>query len=212
MKVTNDLRIYNVFDKSGEIVSRVMADDFSQIEHAKYVRFIRNKICVAIFKLDDIAGFAEMLEVKGVPIDKIKIKLDEGAKMPSRAHDTDAGLDIFARESQIVLAKSSVTLDTGVHIEIPKGYAGFLKSKSGLNVKHGITSEGVIDCGYTGSICVKLYNNSFTDYKVEAGDKISQLVILPIAHDFTLELVETEAELYGGDTERGNGGFGSSGR
>lgn len=141
----------------------------------------------------------------------IRIKLDEGAKMPQRAHDTDAGLDICSPVTLIVPAKGSAVVDTGVHIEIPRGYAGFLKSKSGLNVKHGITSEGVIDCGYTGSVCVKLYNNSSYDYKVNAGDKISQLVILPIITP-DLEVVETEEELYGGETERGAGGFGSSGR
>lgn len=81
-----------------------------------------------------------------------------------------------------------------------------IKSKSGLNVKHGITSEGVIDSGYTGSIVVKLYNNSGRDYKVNAGDKISQLVILPIFAP-ELELVESLEE-----TERGAGGFGSTGK
>ena len=144
-------------------------------------------------------------------MNKIKIKLDAGAKTPTRAHETDAGLDIYARERQIVPAKESAVFDTGVHIEIPRGFAGFLKSKSGLNVKHGITSEGVIDCGYTGSICVKLYNNDGYDYEVKAGDKISQLVILPIIAP-ELELVETTEELYGGVTERNDGGFGSSGR
>lgn len=135
----------------------------------------------------------------------MKIMLDEGAKMPTRAHKTDAGLDIYARESQVVPARESAKFDTGVHIEIPEGYVGFLKSKSGLNVKHGITSEGVIDCGYTGSIVVKLYNHSGYDYTVNAGDKISQLVILPIITP-ELELVDSLE-----DTERGNNGFGSSG-
>lgn len=136
----------------------------------------------------------------------MKIKLDTGAKKPTRAHTTDAGLDIYAKEEQVVPAKESAIFDTGVHIEIPEGYAGFLKSKSGLNVRYGITSEGVIDCGYTGSICVKLYNNSGYNYTVKAGDKISQLVILPIATP-ELELVEELEE-----TERGTGGFGSTGR
>ena len=136
----------------------------------------------------------------------MKIKLDEGAKMPTRAYPTDAGLDIYARDTQIVPAKESAIFDTGVHIELPLGTVGMLKSKSGLNVKHGITSEGVIDVGYSGSICVKLYNNSGYDYKVNAGDKISQLVILPIWTE-KLELVE-ELEEHG----RGNNGFGSTGR
>jgi dUTP pyrophosphatase len=136
----------------------------------------------------------------------IKIKLDEGAKMPTRAHETDAGLDIYAREDQIVPARESAIFDTGVHIELPVGTVGMLKSKSGLNVKYGITSEGVIDVGYTGSIVVKLYNHSGFDYKVKAGDKISQLVIHPILTP-TPYLVSSLEE-----TERGDNGFGSSGR
>ena len=137
---------------------------------------------------------------------KIAIKLDEGAKMPTRAHATDAGLDLYARETQIVSARESAKFDTGVHVELPAGTVGMLKSKSGLNVKHGITSEGVIDVGYTGSIVVKLYNNSGTDYKVNAGDKISQLVIMPI-YTPTPVLVDDLTE-----TERGAGGFGSTGK
>ena len=137
---------------------------------------------------------------------KIKVKLDEGAKMPTRAHETDAGLDIYARDEQIVPARESAIFDTGVHIELPVGTVGMMKSKSGLNVKYGITSEGVIDVGYTGSIVVKLYNNSGFDYRVKAGDKISQLVILPILTT-TPYLVSSLEE-----TERGDNGFGSSGR
>ena len=136
----------------------------------------------------------------------MKIKLDPGAVFPTRAHPTDAGLDIYARDTQIVPAKESAIFDTGVHVELPEGTVGMLKSKSGLNVKHGIVSEGVIDVGYTGSIVVKLYNHSGYDYKVNAGDKISQLVIMPILTP-TLEIVD-ELEVRG----RGNNGFGSSGR
>jgi dUTP pyrophosphatase len=136
----------------------------------------------------------------------MKIKLDEGAYMPTRAHSTDAGLDLYSREDQIVPAKESAKFDTGVHIELPVGTVGMLKSKSGLNVKHGIVSEGVIDVGYTGSIVVKLYNHSGFDYRVKAGDKITQLVILPILTP-SLDLVDTLD-----DTDRGDKGFGSSGR
>ena len=136
----------------------------------------------------------------------MKIKLDEGAIMPTRAHEADAGLDLYSRETSIVWINGSAVFDTGVHIELPPNTVGFLKSKSGLNVKHGITSEGVIDEGYTGSIKVKLYNNGDTHYLVKEGDKISQLVILPILKP-ELELVDSLE-----DTERGNNGFGSSGR
>ena len=136
----------------------------------------------------------------------MRIKLDEGAKMPTRAHSTDAGIDLYARETQIIPARESAIFNTGVHIELPPNTVGMLKSKSGLNVKHGITSEGVIDVGYTGSIVAKLYNNSGYDYKVNAGDKITQLVILPI---LTPELEEVD-ELE--ETDRGTNGFGSTGR
>jgi len=136
----------------------------------------------------------------------MKVKLEPGAKMPTRAHDSDAGYDLYAMETQIVSAKESAVFDTGVHIALPEGHAGLLVSKSGMNVKHDITSTGLIDAGYTGSIKVKLYNHGGYDYRVEAGDKISQIVIIPVRTP-TLELVdELEA------TERGNGGFGSSGR
>ena len=135
----------------------------------------------------------------------MKVKLDPGAKMPTRAHMTDAGLDLYAMDTQIVPAKESATFDTGVHIELPPCTVGMLKSKSGLMMQ-GITSEGVIDEGYTGSIRVKLFNHSGYDYKVNAGDKISQLVIIPILTP-ELELAE-ELEA----SERGNNGFGSSGK
>lgn len=138
--------------------------------------------------------------------ENMKVMLDAGARLPTRAHDTDAGLDLYARETQIVLPRGSVVFDTGVHVEIPHGYVGCLMSKSGLNVNHGLTSEGVIDCGYTGSIRVKLYNNSDDKYTVHAGDKISQLVILPV----DLCKIELVSEL--GRTDRGNDGFGSSGK
>ena len=136
----------------------------------------------------------------------MRIKLDEGAKMPTRAHNTDAGMDLYARDTQIVPAKESAIFDTGVHIELPIGTVGMLKSKSGLNVKHGITSEGVIDVGYTGSIVAKLYNHSGRDYKVNAGDKITQLVIMPILTPDVEIVDELDA------SDRGDNGFGSSGR
>lgn len=137
---------------------------------------------------------------------KFKIMLDEGTLMPTRAHETDAGIDLYARECKWVFRNGSATFDTGVHIEIPAGYVGMIKSKSGLNVKHGITSEGVIDSGYTGSMVVKLYNHGNEDYYVRKGDKISQLVLIPIITP-ELELVENLE-----DTERGDKGFGSTGK
>ena len=136
----------------------------------------------------------------------MKIVLDKGAVMPTRAHESDAGFDLYARERRPIKAGQSAVFDTGVHIELPPGTVGMIKSKSGLNVKHGLISEGVIDVGYTGSICVKLYNLSDRDYIVEIGDKISQLVIMPFIAPALEEVERLEP------TERGNGGFGSTGR
>lgn len=137
----------------------------------------------------------------------MKITLDKGAHMPERAHDTDAGIDLRTPVAVTVPAHGSVVVDTGVHVQLPANTVGMLKSKSGLNVKHGITSEGVIDVGYTGSIKVKLYNHTPYPYAFNAGDKITQLVILPLAYVGELEQV---SEL--DDSDRGDGGFGSTGR
>lgn len=136
----------------------------------------------------------------------MKVKLEPWAYMPERAYPTDAGADLRTPYAETVEPRGSVVIDTGVHIELPPNTVGMLKSKSGLNVKHGITSEGVIDVGYTGSIQVKLYNHSDKPYEFKAGDKISQLVIMPILTP-TFELVDELEE-----TERGNGGFGSTGK
>lgn len=136
---------------------------------------------------------------------KLKVVLDPGAFMPQRAHKADAGLDLFSRESATIYPNAGGIFDTGVHVAIPEGYVGFLKSKSGLNVRHSIQSEGVIDSGYTGSIHVKLFNHGTTAVRIRQGQKISQLVILPIITP-DLELVCSLEE-----TERGNGGFGSTG-
>lgn len=135
----------------------------------------------------------------------IEVAIDDGAFVPTRAHAEDAGLDLYAMDTQIVPAKEGAIFDTGVHVKIPKGRCGLLVSKSGLNTKHGITSTGLIDAGYTGSIVVKLYNHSGYDYKVERGNKISQLVILPVETPDVLLVDSVE----GG--ERGDSGFGSTG-
>lgn len=136
----------------------------------------------------------------------MKVVLDEGAKMPTRAHDTDAGYDLYSMKDAVIFGGDSERFDTGVHVQIPKGYVGMVKSKSGLNVNYGVQSEGVIDSGYTGSIVVKLYNHGKAAVRIEKWQKISQLVILPIITP-ELELVDRLEE-----TERGTGGFGSSGK
>lgn len=137
----------------------------------------------------------------------MKIVLEPWAIMPTRAHEFDAGLDLYsARDDVYIYPGGSELFDTGVHVELEKGTVGMVKAKSGLNVKYGLTCEGVIDSGFTGSIMVKLYNHGEKPYLVRNGDKISQLVILPCLLP-ELEVVDSLE-----DTERGTGGFGSTGR
>lgn len=156
----------------------------------------------------------------------MKIVLDEFGIMPTRAHPYDAGLDLYAPEDCVIPAAEtrfvydhgrlgiprnetfvgSKTIDTGVHVQIPEGCVGFIKSKSGLMVNHGILTDGTIDCGYTGPIKVKLFNHGGSKYEVKKGDKIAQLVIVPCVL-LPLEVVDSL-----GKTARGTGGFGSTGR
>ena len=136
----------------------------------------------------------------------MKIKLDKGAFIPTRAHGTDAGADLRSPIDTVVPARGSRVIDTGVHIQLPHGFVGMLKSKSGLNIKHDITSEGVIDEGYTGAIKVKLYNHSCEPYIIGRGEKITQLVIVPC------EYVKFDLVDYLEDSERGGDGFGSTGK
>ena len=136
----------------------------------------------------------------------VKVKLDKGAIAPSRAHPWDGGMGLYATVDCVIGVGNRHTFDTGVHVQIPEGYVGFVKSKSGLMVKHGLVTDGTIDAHYTGPIKVCLFNNGLTDYTVNAGDKIAQLVIVPCLLP-KLELVDSLEE-----TDRGDKGFGSTGR
>ncbi len=136
----------------------------------------------------------------------MKIKLDKGAIAPTRGHTWDAGLDLYAMEDANIPVKNRRTIDTGVHLEIPEGWVGLIRSRSGMMVNHGILTDGTIDAHYNGSIRVCLFNNGLVEYPVKAGDKIAQIVLVPC---FTprLELVDSLEE-----TDRGDNGFGSTGR
>lgn len=136
----------------------------------------------------------------------MEVMLDNGAYMPSRGYEADAGLDLRTPKAVTVPAYGSAIVDTGVHVALPRECAGLLVSKSGLNVKHDITSTGIIDEGYTGSIVVKLYNHGGEDHRFEAGDKITQLVVMPVVRE-SLEQVSAFRT-----SKRGDAGFGSTGR
>ena len=131
---------------------------------------------------------------------------DKGAKTPTYAHQDDAGMDLYASKGNYIPAGGRCTFPTGIHIEIPKGYFGAIRAKSGLLRNHGILCSGTIDVGYTGEIMVTLVNTSDEMYCVSEGDKIAQLIIIPYERVELLEVESLEK------TERGDNGFGSSGR
>jgi dUTP pyrophosphatase len=151
------------------------------------------------------SGYAAGRRSAGADIKSIKAVVDVGCKIPSRAHETDAGLDLYAAEDGWVWPKSRKTFGTGLHVAIPKGYVGFLTSKSGM-MKKGMTSRGTIDSDYRGSIKAVIYNHGWLPYRIRRGQKITQLVILPIITPY-LDIVDSLDE-----TERGTGGFGSTGK
>ena len=134
----------------------------------------------------------------------MRVRLDYGAYLPDRAHETDAGADLFAPRDVTVPARGSAVVDTGVHVQLPPGTVGMIKSKSGLNVRNDIVSEGVVDEGYTGSLVVKLYNLGDRPVTLAKGSKISQLVVLPVLYPG----IEQVDEISGGP--RGDAGFGST--
>ena len=136
----------------------------------------------------------------------MKVKLNNGAFMPEKGHPLDAGYDLKTPYSFTIYPGGREDVDTGVCVEIPMGYFGLIASKSGLMVSHGLTNSGIIDSNYRGSIHAVLFNNSKHAVDFEVGDKVSQLLILP-CENFDLQQV---SEL--SPTDRGENGFGSTGR
>lgn len=145
---------------------------------------------------------------------KLKVALDDFAFPITKGHPEDAGFDIRLpsdKGKQKVSFFHPLTVDTGVHVNIPKGYVGMIKSKSGLNVKASLNGEGVIDAGYEGSIKIKLYQHKlFGKHVFNPGDKLIQLVLLPIP-SVEVEYVDS-VDKFDKIGKRGNDGFGSTGR
>ena len=134
-----------------------------------------------------------------------KVKSD--AIIPKYAHDGDSGLDLFSCDEVLVKRGAHVLVSTGIAIELPKGYEAQIRSRSGLALKHGImvlNSPGTIDNSYRGILGIIVKNFGYEDFYVEKGTKIAQMVIAQVE---SAEMIEVQ-EL--GDTERADGGFGSS--
>ena len=137
-------------------------------------------------------------------------RLNDAAVLPTRAHEGDAGLDLYACESAHIGPGERWSIGTGVAVEIPDGHAGLVLPRSGLAKKHGITlvnAPGLIDAGYRGEVRVLLLNTDPAEtVRIEAGARIAQLVVTPVAIAAPVEVTELS------DSARGEGGFGSSGR
>jgi dUTP pyrophosphatase len=130
--------------------------------------------------------------------------------MPSRAHDGDAGLDLHAAEPARLAPGERASVATGIAAEIPPGHAGLVLPRSGLAARHGIAlvnSPGLIDSGYRGEVRILLLNTDRErSFEIEAGDRIAQLVVIPVASAVPIEATSLVV------SARGDGGFGSSGR
>ena len=136
----------------------------------------------------------------------LKVKrLNENAKLPERKHEEDAGLDLYSCEEVEILPNEIKTINTGIAIEIPKGYFGLIKDRSGLATKGLHVLAGVIDSNYRGEVKVVLINLSKEKIKIEKNSRIAQLIIIPYLKVNIQEVEELS------QTERGEKGFGSSG-
>lgn len=125
----------------------------------------------------------------------------------TKAHEHDAGYDIISSEDRKVSAGSRALISTGLRVAIPKGWVGIIKPRSGLSVKHSIDiGAGVIDCGYTGEVKVCFINNGNVPYHIEEGNKIAQMIVVPIYTTWNVERVSSFSE-----SERSEKGFNSSG-
>lgn len=140
---------------------------------------------------------------------KMRVRIGENGYKPVRAHIDDAGADLRSPLRYVVKAHKSVVIDTEVAFEIPVGYCGFVRSRSGLMMKaHILAPDGTVDSSYRGSVNIMIENHGDEDYTIERGDRIAQIVFVPcLCCGF-----EEADELSEGATNRGENGFGSSGR
>jgi dUTP pyrophosphatase len=136
-------------------------------------------------------------------------RLDPRATLPTRAHASDAGLDLYALEPAVLAAGERASVRTGIAVEIPAGHAGLVLPRSGLAARHGIAlvnAPGLIDAGYRGEVRVLLLNTDpAAEYAISAGDRVAQLVLTRIETPSIVEVDSLEP------SDRGAGGFGSSG-
>ena len=139
----------------------------------------------------------------------IRIKLDEGAKVPTYAHKEDACCDIYANEDYVLKVNEHKIIKTGVYMDVPTGWEVQVRSKSGMAAKNGVfvlNAPGIIDAGYTGEFGVILMNLGDSDYEIKKGDKVAQLALVPVYKMKFKKVNELKM------TDRGSGAYGSTGK
>lgn len=141
---------------------------------------------------------------------QIRFRMLDGTEdlAPAKAHDDDAGYDLRSREAVTLPAGQRALVPTGLFLELPAGWEGQVRPRSGLAIKHGITilnAPGTIDAGYRGEVCVILFNTDKTVFEIARGDRIAQLILQQLS---AAQLVPAETL---NESLRGSGGFGSSG-
>lgn len=132
--------------------------------------------------------------------------LNENATVPTKAHDEDAGFDLYSSVDLNILPKSRAVINTSIAIAMPSNFAGLIWPRSGLSVKHGIdVLAGVVDSGYRGEILVCLYNTSNDTVEIHTGDRIAQIIFQEVPR------VSLSVNATLGSSQRGSNGFGSTG-
>ena len=194
-------QLYNRYDALCDICSDLRGEDEDDDMMQLTISMLERAICYFEKRLKN-KGTQEYIHGKGM---LMKVKIEDGAYLPERAHSADAGLDLKSPVDAVLAEWDKCEVRTGVHVELPKGTVGMVKTRSSMNAQ-GIQCEGVIDEGYTGEIVVILQNHTNRIHTIKAGDKIAQLVILPVIRP-EIDLVDELEE-----TERGDKGFGSSGK
>lgn len=183
----------------------------SLAEYLKTLQLSEQKLSLVTKVFDLLLSFYDDAITEYYKADiTLKMTLEDGARVPTYAHETDAAADLYAADTVVVPAHSrSTMIRTGVHIQLPEGWMALILPRSSMGVKTGLrlsNSAGVIDTQYRGSLGVIYDNIDNTDYTINAGDRIAQLLVMP-CYQFKAEIVDALD-----DTERGEGGFGSSGR
>jgi dUTP pyrophosphatase len=136
----------------------------------------------------------------------MKIVLDEGATIPTQGSIGSAGYDLYASENTVVEARGRRKVRTGIHLQIPRGQAGIISHRSGMNGNYGIQAYGLIDSDYTGELLVTLFcHERYRDYKIQKGDRIAQITFVDVNNCSFEEVQELT------DTNRGGNGHGSTG-